>query len=317
LKSAEGEISIGNVVGRIKLLEEMSGNYETEIEFLASHFFEISLSDICELSYDVIRQVLSHEKLKIESEESIYEIISKRISSDVRYFDLLELIRFEFVSQDCFREYLEFVTNSFEYFTLSHWISLQSRLLLPVESKSSNDRLMTRCLSFQPSPPLLGIIAHLTSQFGGNVHDRGVVLITTNRTADDHPVYAAKNVADLGNDSFFHSANKSNQWICFDFKTMKIRPTHYSVRTHGGGPDFHHLKNWVIEGSADGTSWNEIDRHENNTDLNSSLAVKTFSVCKVDTFRMIRLCQIGRNHGEQNYLIFTAFELFGSLICLQ
>jgi hypothetical protein len=141
LKSIEGSISIGNVVGRIKLLGEISANYASEVEFLASHFFEISSSDICELSCDILRQVLICEKLKIESEESSYEIISKGISSDVRYFDLLELIRFEFVSQDCFREYFELVSNSFEYFTISHWISLQSRLLLPVELKSLNDRL--------------------------------------------------------------------------------------------------------------------------------------------------------------------------------
>jgi hypothetical protein len=172
-------------------------------------------------------------------------------------------------------------------------------------------------LSFQPSSPLSGIIAHLTSQFSGNIHDRGVVTITANRPISNYPSYAAKNVADLGTDSYFRSANEPNQWICFDFKAMKIRPTHYSVRTCSGGPNTIHLKNWVIEGSADGTSWNEIDRRENNTDLNNSYAVKTFNVCRVDTFQMIRLRQIGLNHQNYNHLIFTAFELFGSLIGLK
>jgi hypothetical protein len=174
-----------------------------------------------------------------------------------------------------------------------------------------------RSLSFEPSSPLSGIINHLTSRFGGNVHDRGVVNITANRVASDSPGYAAKNVADLGTDSFFHSVNEPNQWICFDFKEMKIRPTHYSIRMHSSGPNSFHLKNWVIEGSTDGTSWHELDRRENNTDLNNSYAVKTFNICKVDTFRMIRLRQIGLNHRNDNLLLFTAFELFGSLIGLK
>jgi hypothetical protein len=98
---------------------------------------------------------------------------------------------------------------------------------------------------------------------------------------------------------------------------MQIRPTHYSIRTCSAGPNSYHLKNWVIEGSVDGNLWLEIDRRENNTDLNSSFAIKTFQICKVDTFRMIRLRQIGLNHQNNNYLIFTSFELFGSLIGLK
>jgi hypothetical protein len=169
-------------------------------------------------------------------------------------------------------------------------------------------------LSFFPSSPLSGIINHLTSRFCGNVHDRCIVNITANRPYNDSPSNAAKNVADLGTDSVFHSVNEPNQSICFDFKAMQIRPTHYSIRMYSAAPNQYHLKNWVIEGSVDGNSWIEIDRRENNTDLNSSYAIKTFNICKVDTFRMIRLRQIGLNHRNDNYLIFTSFELFGTLI---
>jgi hypothetical protein len=269
------------------------------------------------LSFEVLQQVLSCEKLRIESEESIYEIVSKRISSDVRYFDLLGLIRFEFVSQDCFREYLELVSNSFQYFTFSHWIALPSRLLPPVESKSSNDHLAVRNLPFESSSPLAGIIGYLTSRCDGNVHDRGVMNITAHRSGSDNLIYSPQNVADFGINLVFHSVNEQNQSICLDFKDIKIRSTHYSVRMYSGGPDSCHLKNWVIEGSTDGKSWNEINRRENNTDLNSSRAIKTFKVSKVGTFRMIRLRQIGLNHQNDNFLIFTAFELFESLINLK
>jgi hypothetical protein len=163
----------------------------------------------------------------------------------------------------------------------------------------------------------LRIINHLTSRFGGNVHDCGVVDITANRSYTGDGNHPAKNVADLGTNSYFLSANEPDQSISFDFKEMTVQPTHYSIRMYSPGPNYSHLKNWVIEGSLDGKSWSEIDRRENNTDLNSSFAIKTFNICKVDTFRMIRLRQIGLNHHGNNYLIFTAFELFGSLIGLK
>jgi hypothetical protein len=191
----------------VKRLEEMSADYGSEVEFLASHFFEIPLTDLSELSFEVLQQVLSCEKLRIESEESIYEIVSKRISSDVRYFDLLGLIRFEFVSEDCFRQYLELVSDSFQYFTFSCWISLQSRLLLPVEWKSSNNRLAVRNFPFEPSSPLAGIIGYRTARCGGNVHECGLVNLTANRPGSENLTYSPQNVADFAIDSVFHSAN--------------------------------------------------------------------------------------------------------------
>jgi hypothetical protein len=116
----EGDISISNVIDRIKIYSEIGSNCETEIGFTTSHFFEISSSDIWELRYETLRDVLQHCELKIKSEDWLYELISRRISSDSKYFELLELIRFEFVSSDVFSEYLKVVSNSFEYFTISH-----------------------------------------------------------------------------------------------------------------------------------------------------------------------------------------------------
>jgi hypothetical protein len=166
---------------------------------------------------------------------------------------------------------------------------------------------------FEPSSPLCGIINHLTSGLGGNVDDRNVVNITANRVYDSSGRYAAKNVTYFESDSGFVSANEPNQSICFDFKILRIEPTHYTIRTPNGDQNDCHLKNWVIEGSIDGTSWTEIDRHENNNDLNRSLALKTFAVSNVATFQMIQLRQIGLNHANNNHLCFTAFEIFGLL----
>jgi hypothetical protein len=157
----------------------------------------------------------------------------------------------------------------------------------------------------------------LTSKFGGNVHDRGVVTITANRVYSDNPNYATKNAADLGTDSYFNSANEPNQSISFDFRNLTIIPTHYSLRTHSSGPNDSHLKSWVLEGSTDGNLWIEIDRRENNSDLNSSCALKTFSIARSDPVRVIRLRQIGPNHCNNNQLVCSSFEVFGSMVDLE
>jgi hypothetical protein len=230
------------------------------------------------------------------------------------HFELLSPIRFEFLSLDCFSEYFEFVANLFEHFTLSHWNSLRSRLFLPVEPKAPNDRLGVRSLSFQPPTPLAGIIAHLTAKFGGSIHDCGVASITANRPYSGNPDYAhaPKNAVDLGSGWYFHSANETNQSVTFDFKAPRVRPTGYSIRTYNSSPNAAHLKSWVLEGSDDGTTWTEIDRRENNMGLNNKFAVE-----RVETFPMLRLRQIAPNHANNNYLLITAFEIFGALIGLE
>jgi hypothetical protein len=73
-------------------------------------------------------------------------------------------------------------------------------------------------------------------------------------------------------------------------------PTHCSLRRYSDGPNICHLKNWVFEGSTDATAWSEIDRCEDNSDLNSSFALKPFSIAQSDPIRAIPLRQIGPNH---------------------
>jgi hypothetical protein len=73
----------------------------------------------------------------------------------------------------------------------------------------------------------------------------------------------------------------------------------------------------VVEGSDDGATWTEIDGRENNSDLNDDLVVKTFTVAQSGRFRMIRLRQTGPNHCGDDYLVLSAFEVFGAVAELQ
>jgi hypothetical protein len=102
---------------------------------------------------------------------------------------------------------------------------------------------------------------------------------------------------------------RTGKWICWDFKGFRVEPTHYRLRASYSYP----LKSWAVDGSEDRASWTEIDRRENDSDINDHLAVKTFEVAESESFSAIRLRQTGPNHYSGNCLVLSAFEAFGVL----
>jgi hypothetical protein len=178
-----------------------------------------------------------------------------------------------------------------------------------------------------------GIIAHLTRECGGNVHDVHVVDVTCGSFekvtygANPHSGAfrnedwaVAKNAADLDTVSRFKSAYRKkkediphtrNNWICYNFKERRIVPTHYAIRTYHGAAN---LKSWLIETSADGESWQEVAREEDNKQLNGKRFTATFAVADGGECRFIRLVNIGRNHRGDDCLWITAWEIFGGLV---
>jgi hypothetical protein len=94
---------------------------------------------------------------------------------------------------------------------------------------------------------------------------------------------------------------------------MRIKPTHYSIRSRR---DYNgnHLRSWTLEGSMDGQSWQELDRRDNNTVLNSQGATATFSISQSSEIQMIRLRQLSQSSGGTNCLIVNAIELFGNIV---
>jgi len=72
-----------------------------------------------------------------------------------------------------------------------------------------------------------GVISHLRATCGS----KGVVGITASSVSENDPECTSRNAADLGTDSYFSSRNEPGQGICWDFKTLRIEPTHYTIRT--------------------------------------------------------------------------------------
>jgi hypothetical protein len=113
--------------------------------------------------------------------------------------------------------------------------------------------------------------------------------------------------------SWFASGFGPGQWICWDFREMRVRLTHYTLWTA-------YLKSWVVEGSLDGARWTEIDRQTDNQDFTGRNGIydhdwntASFRVSRAADFRLIRLKQTDQNHtGNHTLLPLRAVEFFGA-----
>ena len=122
----------------------------------------------------------------------------------------------------------------------------------------------------------------------------------------------------LFKNSYYCSNNEEDSWICYDFRERRVIRTSYSVGSIGDGLGGLHLKSWVIEGSNHGSPWMEIDRRDDNSDLNGFRVIRNFEISKVpsESFRYFRLRQTGKNHCSRkssNAVTLSSLELFGTL----
>jgi hypothetical protein len=105
--------------------------------------------------------------------------------------------------------------------------------------------------------------------------------------------------------------------IGYDFKTMRICPTHYSLRSNSNPAGGAHLKSWKIEVSNDiSCGWIEIDQRIHNRELNkgpyTSALFPIHSPPKT-CYRYIRLTSTGTTWKLNNWLYLSGFEVFGDL----
>ena len=306
-----------------------SDEVENLKDFIASHFYEIKKEILDDLSLETSQLLLSSPSLKIEDEDSLYDFVRSRCEKDLRFTSLFEFIYFEYLSIDRVENFVSF-ENLLENLNSNIWERVCARLILGTELKNNPRVFSTEPPKEEPAPDprkefvydesrqLDGVIAYLTRQCGGNVHHHEIVNVTASSVYGNNASYNQSNVVDFGGGGFYHSKNEPNPRVCYDFKERRITPTSYSVRSSSNAPGGAHLKSWVIEVSNDGESWREIDRRDNNGDLNAPYVTRNFRISHVpnESFRFFRLRQTGPSHyanGTCNYVSFSALEIFGTL----
>ena len=297
----------------IDLGAAFTGRFGNLRDYIASNFYKIQNETLRNLSLETATTLLSSPSLKIKDEDSLYDFVRHRSAEDANFMSLFEFVYFEYLSVDRIENFAWFSDNAifFESINSSIWRRICLRLIRDTKLLKSRRSVEVE-FCYNESDPLGGVFRYLTDQCGGNVHDRGVVNVTASGIYDkNYP----KNAVDLGTDSVFQSMRQNNGWICFDMGNLRVKPTSYSIRSHEYGPGYAHLKSWVLQVSNDGATWQEVDRQTNNPAMNNKHVIRNFRVANVpsDGFRFVRLQQTGPNHQNDNFMIFSSFEIFGTL----
>jgi hypothetical protein len=300
------EINSSNIIERLSLCEFLDVCDSDEIDYLSSHFYELDGNVLRKVSHDCLKRILGSEGLRLSSEDSLVDLI---IELGTEYFDLLCCIQTEYLSRKGMSRLLESISryDISEYL----WGSLCRRLLLIDGSESLPDsRFVMNAFGLESRESFKGIISHLSSQCGGNVHTHEIVSITASSNGRN----SCHQVVDYDWTDYWYSNNAANSWIQFDFKTRRISPTHYTIKSDGNNG--YHLLKWSLDGSNDGTSWINLDRRDTN-DLNGPRIVKTYECGSNESsnsfFRFIRLTQTGKDSNGYDYLHLGNLEFHGKL----
>jgi hypothetical protein len=309
-ESLDHDLSIENALSRVEFRISLDQDISSEIQFIASHFSDFPISSLKMLSLELLSGILSHSNLIVLSDDWLCAFVSELVDNDISFFSLYEQIRFEYLSTDSMSKFVEICGRNLDLISFPLWNHLSLRLLLP--SPDSNVSELHRDgdvinFPFHWQAPLSGIIAHLDKGNGWKAVD-GPIAVTSSECYTpaeyvihrDHPECA------------FCSVNHPDQWICFDFKERRVKPTHYTLNFAKAGW-YGDMDTWVLEGrETDTSNWTVLDRRKG---VDHRTEIQTFEMDQSHAeFRYIRLRQTDWREDGNDNIILSSFELFGTLI---
>jgi hypothetical protein len=91
------EVTMKDVVDRLGFLSAIRCDISAELEFIASHFYDfLSRPDALKaLPFSVLYEVIGHGSLILESEDILYDFVSKNMAMNPEMYCLLEFVRLE------------------------------------------------------------------------------------------------------------------------------------------------------------------------------------------------------------------------------
>jgi hypothetical protein len=316
----KGELSLSNCIRRIKLKDQINVNYENELKFFASNFYQFEsreLERFKEFRIELLEAILSSENLCLKNEDSLIGFIS---SLGEEFSSLYNYIEFRFLSSKGIEQFLS-SSVSLENINSRGWESICRRLRLNLsDCNSDNKRFICGHNSTHGNDLIVfsyegeGIINHLTKKCGGNVHEKGIVNITS--SGDERN--KCWEVANYGWNDSWCSRNDPYSWICFDFKDKCVSLQSYTLNSgcEWGWP---FSMEWQIEGSNDGKTWRILDTGSTE-DLCEDAGFATCECSEAaskEFFRFIRVRRIWESiphpRGISYSLELANVEFFGKL----
>lgn len=318
--------AIDSLISIIKITSSVSQDFNDQINpkneiitYIANHFEDIDKEQIRNLQYEIIEEIISNEYLRLNNEDSLLEFVLSLYSEDHSYSNLFEYIQFSNVSEDSLFSFVD----EFEIESINKqiWDSICNRLL-PNFSKSikiNTIRYLPDFIEFRytKGKDFEGIMHHLSEETQNNIHDDGIIEITSNSILSN--IYHPKNLVDFHEKNYYHSKDDGGAYVCFDFKDKLVQLSSYSIKSMNNNVHYSHLKNWVMEVSNDEKTWRIVDSHINDPILDEPGVVVNFAIRKknIDFHRFIRIRQNGNSwdpRTNHNFIGFYFIEFFGKLI---
>jgi hypothetical protein len=304
---SQEELDLTNCVVRFRSKNEMNVDYSEELEFIASQFYELDRSVIDDLTINELDEILSSDAVQLDSEDWLCSYLVSRGSE---FSGLFSHMRYEHLSAEGIEKFIS--TFSWSEMNELIWRRLCSRLthrvVLESRDLETNRQFVNR--PFSESGPWSGVISYLTARCGGNVHQQGLVDITSSNNSS-----SCYQVADFGWTSWWASNGAANSWLQFDFKDCAIALTRYTLKSDGNSGAHYHLIQWKLEGSMDANEWEIID-HRKTEELSGPFITKMFK-CSSESipsfYRYLRLTQTRKNASGTDCLVLCNIEFFGSL----
>ncbi|OHT15078.1 hypothetical protein TRFO_14420 [Tritrichomonas foetus] len=285
---------------------------DEEIVFISSHFYEIPEKELEKLDPSILELILANPQLIISNEDSLFSLLLSFYLKDNSYGMLFEYVEFQNLNTNSIAQFIK----HFDLcdLNLSIWSSICKRLNEKVTKM--NDSVDTKRYIDKYSIPynnqnFEGII-HLKRKENENASINEFIEVQSSSCEADgyNPVTTIEPFTQ--DTSYFATSNGENEWISYHFKKEKVKLTHYQLRTCYFGPNEDHLKNWVIEISNDGQSWEEVDKQTDCSLLNAPYNYATFPIKKtVDYCQYIRIRNTGPNWCDNKYLVLKTLEFYG------
>eukprot|EP01084_Bolivina_argentea_P060499 110532_1 len=184
-----------------------------------------------------------------------------------------------------------------------------------LKKSSSINKWDSKVFVFSSNFDTNGIVYGLATEWGNlswqNPAISGKVIMRSSGVKNDSKPLSCL----VGRDAVrFILTEQAGAWFSIDFLDLRICPTNYSLK-HYSSWNIEALRNWIFEGSIDGTKWTTIKRHTADASLKTKSAAHTWSVNCNSTyyFNQFRIRMTGVNDNNHNYLCCSGFEIYGSV----
>jgi hypothetical protein len=176
----EGELTVSNCLFRLRTKVSKKCEYEGELEFVASHFYEFDSSRLellKEFKVDILERILTSKCLRLKDEDSLLDFIS--VMGD-QSSTLANCVECQFLSISGMERLLSLIR--FDEIGWCVWESICRRLRCkhedPILDKKRINEHLFEC-PYHEGREFDGILVYLTKQCSGNVHEKGTIQIDT------------------------------------------------------------------------------------------------------------------------------------------